>query len=290
MARSKEFDEERALAAAMDVFWRKGYEKTSLEALMREMGIARQSLYDTFGDKRALYLKAMAFYRERTNSSLRQSLSSAPTVKEGFTKVLLGLVAESREQHARGCLLLSANMERAVDDEEIARFLEENQAEVESILVDALRRGQQGGELGGRPIRARWRNSLSRRSRGCEPWRVSNRTAAPCVRLRGLRSRCSIDERPPGPYANPHRAVLLNFVGRRHHIELLARMQRVPPSGSSAAKVPDDHFKVASQVQRPFGSACRSQKASAAAVACSEPGFTIIVTVTVAIWIPFAES
>jgi TetR/AcrR family transcriptional repressor of nem operon len=148
MARSKQFDETRALASAVDVFWRQGYENTSLEALMREMGIARQSLYDTFGDKRALYLKAMAFYRERTNSSLRESLSSAPTVKEGFTKVLLGLVAETREQHERGCLLLSANMERAVDDEEIARFLEDNQAEVESIFAEALRRGQRGGELG----------------------------------------------------------------------------------------------------------------------------------------------
>ena len=101
MARSKEFDEERALAAAVDAFWRQGYENTSLEALMREMGIARQSLYDTFGDKRALYLKAMALYRERTNSSLRESLISAPAVKEGFTRVLLGLVAESREQRAR---------------------------------------------------------------------------------------------------------------------------------------------------------------------------------------------
>ena len=148
MARSKEFNEERALAAAVDVFWRQGYENTSLEALMREMGIARQSLYDTFGDKRALYLKAMAFYRERTNSSLRETLASAPTVKEGFTRILLGLVAESREQHARGCLLLSANMERAVDDEEIARFLGDNQAEVESIFAEALRRGQRGGELG----------------------------------------------------------------------------------------------------------------------------------------------
>ena len=148
MARSKEFDEERALAAAVNVFWRKGYENTSLEALMGEMGIAKQSLYDTFGGKRALYLKAMAFYRESTNSSLRQSLASAPTVREGFRKVLLGLVAETREQHARGCLLLSANMERDVDDEEIARFLEDNQAEVESIFVDALRRAQRGGEFG----------------------------------------------------------------------------------------------------------------------------------------------
>ena len=51
MARSKEFDEEHALASAMGLFWRQGYENTSLEDLMKEMGIARQSLYDTFGDK-----------------------------------------------------------------------------------------------------------------------------------------------------------------------------------------------------------------------------------------------
>ena len=69
MARSKEFDEEHALALAMDLFWRQGYENTSLADLIQEMGIARQSLYDTFGDKRTLYLKAMAFYRQRTNSS-----------------------------------------------------------------------------------------------------------------------------------------------------------------------------------------------------------------------------
>src|SRR5277367_3156611 len=75
MARSKEFDEERVLAAAMDVFWRRGYENASLEALLGEMGIAKQSLYDTFGDKRALYLKAMALYRKRTNSALRALLA-----------------------------------------------------------------------------------------------------------------------------------------------------------------------------------------------------------------------
>jgi TetR/AcrR family transcriptional repressor of nem operon len=147
MARSKEFKTERALGAAMNIFWRHGYEKTSLEMLMQEMGIARQSLYDTFGDKRALYLRAMAFYRQRTNSSLRQLLETAPTVKEGFTRILLGLVAESGEQHARGCLLLSANMGRAIDDEEIATFLKENQTEVESIFAGVLRRAQRTGEL-----------------------------------------------------------------------------------------------------------------------------------------------
>jgi TetR/AcrR family transcriptional regulator, transcriptional repressor for nem operon len=61
MARPKELDPERALAKAMSVFWRLGYENTSMDVLMREMGIAKQSLYDTFGDKRALYMEALAY-------------------------------------------------------------------------------------------------------------------------------------------------------------------------------------------------------------------------------------
>src|SRR5256885_6870086 len=107
MPRTKGFNPQRALAKAMGVFWRLGYEHASTETLMREMGIARQSLYDTFGDKRALYLKAMAFYRERTNSSLRQSLSSAPTVKEGFTRCCWGW-SRSRGNNTREAACCSA--------------------------------------------------------------------------------------------------------------------------------------------------------------------------------------
>ncbi len=147
MARFKEFETTRALRIAMEVFWRHGYENTSLELLMSEMGVGKQSLYDTFGDKRSLYFKAMALYREETNTSLRRVLASSSTVKQGFTKILRSLIAETREQHARGCLLLSANMERAVDDQEIAQFLQENQADVESIFVEALRHAKSNGEL-----------------------------------------------------------------------------------------------------------------------------------------------
>src|ERR1700735_5834302 len=134
MARPKEFDPERALTKAMNLFWRLGYENTSMEALMKAMGIARQSLYDTFGDKRSLYLKALAHYREETNASMRRLFSSAPTVKDAFAQLLYGLSAESRAQHARGCLLLSANMERAAGDSVISDFLRRNQTEVELIF------------------------------------------------------------------------------------------------------------------------------------------------------------
>ena len=147
MARAKEFEAKTALAAAMNVFWRLGYVNTSLETLIRETGVAKQSLYDTFGDKRALYLKALAYYREETNSAMLRQLKSAPTAKKGFTDLFAGLIAESREQHERGCLLLSANTERAADDVEITRFLQDNQAEVESIFAETLKRAQANGEL-----------------------------------------------------------------------------------------------------------------------------------------------
>jgi len=147
MARYKEFDPERALEKAMRLFWRSGYENTSLEALMREMGIAKQSLYDTFGDKRSLYLKALAYYRDQTNGAMQKMLDEIPSVKGGFAKVLYGMAAETREQHQRGCLLLSANLQRDTSDAVIRDFLQDNQARVEAIFVKALRRAKQRKEL-----------------------------------------------------------------------------------------------------------------------------------------------
>lgn len=147
MARPKEFNPERALAKAMHVFWRLGYENTSLEALMKAMGIAKQSLYDTFGDKRALYLKALAYYRDQTNSQGRKMLNEIPSVKDGFARLLYGIAAETREQHERGCLLLSANLQRDPKDAVIRDFLRDNQARVEAIFREALVRAQKQKEL-----------------------------------------------------------------------------------------------------------------------------------------------
>ena len=147
MARRKEFDPERALAKAMEVFWRLGYENASTETLMKEMGIAKQSLYDTFGDKRALYLKALAYYRDETNGSMQRMLETTPSVKSGFAKLLFGLASETREQHERGCLLLSANLQRDTSDAVIEKFLQGNQARVEAIFAKALSRAQEQREL-----------------------------------------------------------------------------------------------------------------------------------------------
>jgi TetR/AcrR family transcriptional repressor of nem operon len=147
MPRKKEFDPDKALAKAMSIFWRLGYENTSLDLLLREMGIAKQSLYDTFGDKRGLYMQALAYYRRQTNDGLRRLFSASRPVKEVFAKILFGLSSESREQHERGCLLLSANLERDTSDAALASFLRDNQLEVEEVFRQALLRAQKAGDL-----------------------------------------------------------------------------------------------------------------------------------------------
>lgn len=148
MARPKEFDPGTALAAAVDVFWRDGYDRASLDALMAGMQVGRQSLYDTFGDKRELYLRALARYRDDTQAAMRRLFASGQPVRNCFAALLFGIVDESRADHERGCLLLDANIERNRNDREVAALVKKNQAECEAIFADALASAQRSGELG----------------------------------------------------------------------------------------------------------------------------------------------
>jgi TetR/AcrR family transcriptional regulator, transcriptional repressor for nem operon len=147
MARTKAFSPHDALSTAVELFWDLGYEKTSLDMLMSETGVARQSLYDTFGDKRSLYLKALAHYRDTSQAQLRRLFASGHPIRACFSKLLRGIATESKAAHLRGCLLLSANLEREAGDKTISDFLKENQAQVEGIFRDALRRARDAGDL-----------------------------------------------------------------------------------------------------------------------------------------------
>lgn len=148
MARTKEFDPDVALSIAVEVFWRLGYEHTSLDTLMREMRISKQSLYDTFGDKRTIYFRAMSHYRKRTNAALRDLFEREKSVKKGFAKLFQSMIRETKAQHERGCLLMNANLSRRVDDVELKKFLRANQREVEGIFKAAFAQAKDRGEIG----------------------------------------------------------------------------------------------------------------------------------------------
>jgi len=158
MPRKKGFDPERALAKAMGVFWRLGYESASTETLMKAMVSPAESLRHFRRQARALPEGARLL--SRPDEWRHAAHAGGVAVCEGgFAKLLFGLAAETREQHERGCLLLSANLQRDTRDGAIADFLRDNQAQVEAIFVEALRRAQTRGDCRGSTNPPRWLTS-----------------------------------------------------------------------------------------------------------------------------------
>src|SRR2546421_11571470 len=94
-ARHKEFDRDETLQKAMEVFWSRGYEAASIEDLVKHMGINRQSLYDTFGDKHRLYLLALDRYREVEGRRIFELLEQPGPVKESLRRLFKGVVERS---------------------------------------------------------------------------------------------------------------------------------------------------------------------------------------------------
>src|SRR5712671_3105788 len=114
MARQKEFNREEALQKAMEVFWSRGYEAASIQDLVKHMGINRQSLYDTFGDKHALYLQALDRYSALEGRKLLLLLEGDGSVKRALRRLFAGVVEGSLcAGERRGCFMGNAMSELA---------------------------------------------------------------------------------------------------------------------------------------------------------------------------------
>lgn len=148
MARTKEFDPDVALTAALDVFWRQGYAATSMDDLARQLGLGKQSIYATFGNKRELYLRALERYRAVNSADLVELLAGADPVLPAIRGVLMSFVDEALlDEDRRGCFLVNCAMERVPHDERAAREVRTAFDTVEDALTDALIRAQAGGEV-----------------------------------------------------------------------------------------------------------------------------------------------
>jgi len=141
MARPREFDTDKALDGAMDVFWEQGYENASLPDLLAGMGITRGSLYKAFTDKKTLFLTILARYEDAAVKPAVAMLSD-PAVPKGFDRlealfnsVLSGVRAGDR----RGCLLCTAAAGPAMDDAEISQAVGKLLGEMRSGFALALK-------------------------------------------------------------------------------------------------------------------------------------------------------
>ncbi|MEU2563807.1 TetR family transcriptional regulator [Streptomyces longispororuber] len=151
MARTKEFDPDAALGAALELFWSRGYEATSMADLVEHLGIGRASIYATFGNKRELYLKALDRYTEHSEPPLLDELSRPGPALPGVRAVVQRFAHEAVTGDTRrtGCFVTNTAAELAPHDADADRRVERNWERLETLLCSALTRARAQGELAG---------------------------------------------------------------------------------------------------------------------------------------------
>jgi len=127
----------------MNLFWRHGYEATSLASLLREMGIARQSLYNAFGDKHSLFLEAVKHYGDQTIQRLLDSLTSPGSGLKNIHKTFAKIASHANGADCRGCLMTNSIVELAPHDEEVASIVRANEKRIndafKSVIADIVK-------------------------------------------------------------------------------------------------------------------------------------------------------
>ena len=145
----KQFDPKEALEKAMQLFWAKGYAATGMTELQERMGIGRKSLYDTFGNKRQLFIKALQLY---SNSFVRQifgELNKEGSPLENVRRVMRTLQEMHSMPESTGCLLGVSMAQCRTNDSEMAEILRHHMKGVEEAFYKAFKRAQYVGELDG---------------------------------------------------------------------------------------------------------------------------------------------
>ncbi|MGF6555878.1 TetR/AcrR family transcriptional repressor of nem operon [Pseudomonas sp. S30_BP2TU TE3576] len=145
--RTKEFEQDEVIDAAMQVFWQLGYCATSIQDLVDGTGLSRSSLYNAFENKHGLYEHALRRYHDLTSSNITL-LQESGSVKKLIQQLLMRIVNdELSDTGQRGCLAANASLELAGQDESIAELVSLNFLRLEKALERALIRGQEKGEI-----------------------------------------------------------------------------------------------------------------------------------------------
>ena len=148
MARPREFDEASVLDAAIDKFWRNGYEATSVRDLADEMKIAGASLYNAFGDKRTLYARSLNRYLEQTFRERIRRIEPNHPPREAIVSFLQEIIRRSvTDKQRRGCMLVNSAIESAPHDPQFLKITATFLNEVEAFFLRCVSKGQNDGSI-----------------------------------------------------------------------------------------------------------------------------------------------
>ncbi len=150
MARPREFDRNEALDQAMQLFWSRGYEATSMADLTRAMGLSKSSLYDSFGNKHELFLATIDHYNETVASRrLAALIKESGGGRAGIAAVFDAFVENmSADGEARGCFVCNAAIEVAAHDRAASARVCAGMSRLEEAFREAVVQAQAAGEIG----------------------------------------------------------------------------------------------------------------------------------------------
>ena len=147
----KQFDSGKALTDAMNVFWSRGYESTSMQDLVDTMGINRGSLYATFGGKRSLFLLALRRYDDIHRKACVEELTATRSPRAAILQAFEAAIAAVLDAGSRdGCLLVNTALELSPHDPEISDIVGQGLAEMEQFFGAMIGEGKKVGEIADR--------------------------------------------------------------------------------------------------------------------------------------------
>jgi TetR/AcrR family transcriptional regulator, transcriptional repressor for nem operon len=148
MARPREFDETAALEAAIACFWSRGYEATSVRDLAENMGLSAPSLYNAYGDKHALFVKALERYLDHSMRERIERLENSLTPKQAIHEFIGEIIDHSvNDRERRGCFLVNSALEVAPHDKKLGGLVADRLGELEAFFERLIRKAQAEGSV-----------------------------------------------------------------------------------------------------------------------------------------------
>jgi len=146
MPKSVKFDRVQVIENVMELFWRKGYNGTSMQDLVEVTGLNRSSFYNSFGDKFSLFSEALSYYQNKQNEMLRESFSEAKSPKMAIVSLFKGISDDIRNGDQKGCMLTGCTSEMS-HDPTVKDFLVANKDRVVASFSALIKEAQARGEI-----------------------------------------------------------------------------------------------------------------------------------------------
>jgi len=144
---NKQFDKDEALNKALEIFWAKGFEATSMQDLVLNMGVNRASMYHTYGNKHALFIAALECYIESNLEHFKQALNAPGSPLENLNNIFQFFIGTGQQEKSYGCFINNTAVEMGPHDPQVAAIIRQFWLRFESLLTDLLNRAIQQGEL-----------------------------------------------------------------------------------------------------------------------------------------------